>query len=36
MSYLTSKKVKVFKDVAPGKYTFNLKGVFLMILKFRY
>ena len=26
MSYLTSKKVKVFKDVAPGKYTFNLKA----------
>ena len=25
MSYLTSKKVKVFKDVAPGKYTFILK-----------
>ena len=25
MSYLTSKKVKVFKDVAPGKYTFNMK-----------
>ena len=25
MSYLTNKKVKVFKDVAPGKYTFNLK-----------
>lgn len=25
MSYLTSKKVKVFKDVAPGKYTFDLK-----------
>ena len=26
MSYLTSKKVKVFKDVAPGKYTFDLKS----------
>ena len=26
MSYLTNKKVKVFKDVAPGKYTFNLKA----------
>ena len=26
MSYLTSKKVKVFKDVAPGKYTFDLKA----------
>ena len=25
MSYLTKKKVKVFKDVAPGKYTFDLK-----------
>lgn len=25
MSYLTSKKVKVFKDVAPGKYTFDMK-----------
>ena len=25
MSYLTSKKVKVFKDVTPGKYTFDLK-----------
>ena len=25
MSYLTSKKVKVFKDVAPGKYTFNMR-----------
>ena len=25
MSYLTKKKIKVFKDVAPGKYTFNLK-----------
>ena len=25
MSYLTNKKVKVFKDVAPGKYTFDLK-----------
>ena len=25
MSYLTSKKVRVFKDVAPGKYTFDLK-----------
>ena len=24
-SYLTKKKIKVFKDVAPGKYTFNLK-----------
>ena len=25
MSYLTKKKIKVFKDVAPGKYTFILK-----------
>ena len=25
MSYLTNKKVKVFKDVAPGKYTFRMK-----------
>ena len=25
MSYLTNKKIKVFKDVAPGKYTFDLK-----------
>ena len=25
-SYLTKKKIKVFKDVAPGKYTFNLKA----------
>ena len=25
MSYLTNKKVKVFKDVEPGKYTFALK-----------
>ena len=25
MSYLTSKNVKVFKDVAPGKYTFDMK-----------
>ena len=25
MSYLTKKKIKVFKDVAPGKYTFNMK-----------
>lgn len=25
MSYLTSKKVKVFKDVAPGKYTFDMR-----------
>ena len=25
MSYLTKKKIKVFKDVAPGKYTFDLK-----------
>ena len=24
-SYLTKKKIKVFKDVAPGKYTFDLK-----------
>ena len=24
-SYLTKKKIKVFRDVAPGKYTFNLK-----------
>ena len=26
MSYLKNKKIKVFKDVAPGKYTFNLKS----------
>lgn len=26
MSYLTNKKIKVFKDVAPGKYTFDLKS----------
>ena len=26
MSYLTNKKIKVFKDVAPGKYTFDLKN----------
>lgn len=26
MSYLKNKKIKVFKDVAPGKYTFNLKA----------
>ena len=26
MSYLTNKKVKVFKDVAPGKYTFDMKA----------
>ena len=26
MSYLTKKKIKVFKDVAPGKYTFDLKA----------
>ena len=26
MSYLTKKKIKVFKDVAPGKYTFDLKS----------
>ena len=26
MSYLTNKKVKVFKDVAPGKYTFNMQA----------
>ena len=26
MSYLTSKKVKVFKDVAPGKYTFDMRA----------
>ena len=25
MSYLKNKKIKVFKDVAPGKYTYNLK-----------
>lgn len=25
-SYLTKKKIKVFKDVAPGKYTFDLKA----------
>lgn len=25
MSYLTKKKIKVFKDVAPGKYTFNMR-----------
>lgn len=25
MSYLTNKKIKVFKDVAPGKYAFDLK-----------
>ena len=25
MSYLKNKKIKVFKDVAPGKYTFALK-----------
>ena len=25
MSYLKNKKIKVFKDVAPGKYTFDLK-----------
>ena len=25
MSYLKSKKVKVFKDVTPGKYTFNMR-----------
>ena len=25
MSYLKNKKIKVFKDVAPGKYTFILK-----------
>ena len=25
MSYLTNKKVKVFKDVAPGKYTFDMR-----------
>ena len=25
-SYLTKKKIKVFKDVAPGKYTFILKA----------
>ena len=24
-SYLTKKKIKVFKDVAPGKYTFDMK-----------
>ena len=26
MSYLTNKKIKVFKDVAPGKYTFNMRA----------
>ena len=26
MSYLKNKKIKVFKDVAPGKYTFDLKA----------
>ena len=26
MSYWTNKKIKVFKDVAPGKYTFDLKN----------
>ena len=26
MSYLTNKKVKVFKDVEPGKYTFNMRA----------
>lgn len=26
MSYLTKKKVKVFKDVAPGKYTFDMRA----------
>lgn len=26
MSYLKNKKIKVFKDVAPGKYTFDLKS----------
>ena len=25
MGYLKNKKIKVFKDVAPGKYTFDLK-----------
>ena len=25
-SYLTKKKIKVFRDVAPGKYTFDLKS----------
>ena len=25
MSYLTNKKIKVFKDVAPGKYTFDMR-----------
>ena len=25
-SYLTKKKIKVFKNVAPGKYTFDLKS----------
>ena len=26
MSYLKNKKIKVFKDVAPGKYTFNMRA----------
>ena len=26
MSYLKNKKIKVFKDVAPGKYAFDLKS----------
>ena len=26
MSYLKNKKIKVFRDVAPGKYTFDLKS----------
>ena len=26
MSYLKNKKIKVFKDVAPGKYTFDMKA----------
>ena len=26
MSYLKNKKVKVFKDVAPGKYTFDMRA----------
>ena len=25
-SYLTNKKIKVFKDVAPGKYTFDMRA----------
>lgn len=26
MSYLKNKKIKVFKDVAPGKYTFDMRA----------